>query len=333
MKKVLIQAAAVLATFLFVLGNLSCQRNDSGTTETIVISYAPFETLALLWTAEEKNFFTHNGIKATLHQYDTGAGSLDAVLKGEADIAVGPAEFPLVANAFKKEKIRAIASIDKIEFIYIVARKDRGIKQISDLKGKRIGTTIGTVAEFYLGRFLELNGMTMKDVISVDLRSPAEWVNTVVNGDVDAISTTQPSVNKIIESLGANAVVWPAQSNRPMYALIIARDEWITGHPQLINKFLKALAEAERFFIHNPAEAKAIIQKQQNLDSVYVDTIWSQNQYGLTLDMSLIAAMEDEARWMIKNNLTSEKEVPNFSDYIYETALKAVKPEAVNIIR
>ena len=43
--------------------------------------------------------------------------------------------------------------------------------------------------------------------------------------------------------------------------------------------------------------------------------------------------MEDEARWMITNNLTTEKQVPNFLDYIYEDGLKAVKPEAVNIIR
>jgi hypothetical protein len=43
--------------------------------------------------------------------------------------------------------------------------------------------------------------------------------------------------------------------------------------------------------------------------------------------------MEDEARWMIANNLTTEKQVPDFGDYIYESCLKAVKPEAVNLIR
>jgi hypothetical protein len=36
---------------------------------------------------------------------------------------------------------------------------------------------------------------------------------------------------------------------------------------------------------------------------------------------------------MIKNKLTKEKTVPNFLDYIYEDALQALKPEAVNIIR
>jgi len=41
--------------------------------------------------------------------------------------------------------------------------------------------------------------------------------------------------------------------------------------------------------------------------------------------------MEDEARWMIASNLTDEKQVPDFPDYIYESALKELKPEAVNI--
>ena len=39
--------------------------------------------------------------------------------------------------------------------------------------------------------------------------------------------------------------------------------------------------------------------------------------------------MEDEARWMIKNNLTTEKQVPDFMNYIYADGLKAIKPEAV----
>jgi len=36
---------------------------------------------------------------------------------------------------------------------------------------------------------------------------------------------------------------------------------------------------------------------------------------------------------MISNGLTSEKNVPNFLNYIYDEALSKVKPEAVNIIK
>jgi NitT/TauT family transport system substrate-binding protein len=70
-----------------------------------------------------------------------------------------------------------------------------------------------------------------------------------------------------------------------------------------------------------------------NFDDAYLEMIWQRYQFSLSLDQSLILAMEDEARWMIKNKLTKETNVPNFLDYIYEDGLKAVKPETVNIIR
>ena len=175
--------------------------------------------------------------------------------------------------------------------------------------------------------------MSMRDIAVVDIKTPAEWVEAVVNGDIDAIATAQPYANSINNRLGANAVVWSAQSNQPLYTQVISTDEWITKHPELISKFLESLSEAEGYVNTHPAEANAIVQKRLNLDADYMDTVWRQNQFSLSLDQSLVLAMEDEARWMISNNLTAEKKVPDFLDYIHEDELKAIKPESVNIIR
>ena len=297
------------------------------------MAYSPFESTALVWIAEDQRFFARNGLDVVLRKYDAGVSALDGMINGEADIAVGTNEFPLVGRALQKAGIRTVGSIAKSEFIYIIGRKDRGIEKVSDLKGKRVGTTFRTIAEFYLGRFLELNGMNMQDMVVVDLKTPEEWVNAVVNGDIDAVATAQPYANSAGEGLGTNAVVWSAQSSQPLYTQVIATNEWITRNPGLVTRFLKSLAQAEEYAIRNPAEAKAIVQKRLNLDAAYMETVWSQNQFSLSLDQSLITAMESEARWMIASNLTSEKQVPDFLDYIYEDALKTVKPEAVSIIR
>ena len=119
-----------------------------------MVSWSPFESTALLWIAEDQRFFGQNGLNMTFRKYDSGAGSLAGMMNGEADLAVGTTEFPLVGRAFRKAGIRMIASIAKSELIYLVGRKDRGIEKASDLRGKRIGTTLGTIAEFHLGRFL-----------------------------------------------------------------------------------------------------------------------------------------------------------------------------------
>ena len=297
------------------------------------MAQAQFESVALPCIAEDQQFFSRNGLNVTSRKYDTGVRALDGMVNGEADIAVGTAEYPLVGRLFQKERIRTIGNIAKSELIYLVGRRDRGIEKVSDLKGKRVGTMLRTIAHFYLGRFMELHGMKMQDITLVDLKTPAEWVDAVANGDIDAVATAQPYVNSVKDRLGANAAVWSVQSSQPLYTQVISTDEWITKNPELVVRFLKSLAQAEEYVMRNPAEAKAIIQKRLNLDAAYMETVWSQNQYSLSLDQSLIVAMEDEARWMISNGLTTEKHVPDFLNHIYEDGLRAIKPETVTIVR
>ncbi len=59
---------------------------------------------------------------------------------------------------------------------------------------------------------------------------------------------------------------------------------------------------------------------------------WSENQFSLSLDQSLLLAMQDEAQWLISNHLTNATKVPDFINYVYEDGLKTEKPSAVNII-
>lgn len=331
-------AASIVVIAIVVVGLggwflLDSQKSTERSMEPITVAYAPYEASALFWIAVDQSFFEDNGFNLTLRKYDSGAASLDGVINGEANITIGASEFPLVRKAFQSARVQAVGNIDKGDFIYIIARKDRGIYQASDLKGKKIGTAKGTVAEFHLGRFLALHGITMQGISLVDIKTPEGWVNAVADGDIDAISTAQPYANAARDRLGDNAVFWPAQSSQPVFSPIISNDDWITEHPELIERFLTSLAKADEYAATHPAEAQAIVQRRLNLSAEYMDTVWQQNQFTLSLDQSLILAMEDEARWMIKNNLTTEKHVPNFLDYIHEDELKAIKPEAVNIIR
>jgi len=175
--------------------------------------------------------------------------------------------------------------------------------------------------------------MDIKDVVVVDLKRPEEWVSSILNADVDAICTAQPYIDAIKETMGDKVVVWPTQSNQPVFGLVISSGEWIENNPEIASRFLKSLAQAEEYLTGHPAESKVIVQRWLDVDTDYMETVWSQNQYSLSLNEYLILSMEDEARWMINNNLTTEKQMPDFTEYIYEDGLKAVEPNVVNIIR
>jgi len=215
-------------------------------------------------------------------------------------------------------------------FFYLAGRKDRGVENVSDLKGKKIGVTKGAQAEFLLGRFFNLNGMDMKDIALVDVL-PSQFLEVIANGSVDAVVYNQQYDDAIKDHLGNDGVFWSVQSSQLLYSVMVCRNDWIVDHPETVTRFLRSLDLAEDYLISHPAEAKAIVQKRLNFSDAYMVTIWPKHQYSLTLDQSLVAAMEDEARWMIANNLTTEKTVPDFTDYIYTKGLEVVKPEAVNI--
>lgn len=322
-------AFTVLAVLLSALS--ACRAGDAGIGEPITIGTPPLESSALIYIAEDQGMFVSNGLSVALRGYDTGAAALNGLVNGEVEIAV-PAEYALVGKAFNKDKIRAIASIDKAEYFYLVARRDRGIQGIPDLKGKTIGVVRKTIAEFYLGRFLEQHGMTTGQATLVDV-NVAESEAAIAGDKIDAIIARPPYLNSIQERLGANAVSWKAQSNQALFAILIGRNDWITEHPERLSRLYRSLLQAEQYLIHDAPGARAIVQKKLKLDDANMAAVWSQNQFSLSLDQSLILAMEDEARWMIKNNLTPETQVPDFLDYIFEGGLKAQKPEAVNIIR
>jgi NitT/TauT family transport system substrate-binding protein len=184
-----------------------------------------------------------------------------------------------------------------------------------------------------LGRFLELNGIGLDDVTIVDTVDTVRTTEAIVNGDADAVVAFQPHVNTIQKRLGDAVLVWPVQNNQLVYGILVTRADWLAQSGDSVRRFIRALAEAEEYLVSHPDEASAIVRDRLKLDEAYVTSVWSQHQFGLSLDMSLVIAMNDEARWMIDNNLTSEKTVPDFKDYIYLDGLRAAKPEAVDIIR
>ena len=301
----------VLFTLLEVFGLWSCSKGEySGKVESITFATVPTAATTLIYIAQDQHFFAANGLSVNIKDYNTGTATTEALLKGDVDIA-WVAEFPFVHRAFAKEKISIIAVVGRFNEQYLFGRKDRGINTVADLKGKKIGIPRDTIAEFYLGRFLDLHGMAVQNVTIVDVGAQ-QSVDAILGGRVDGVVAWEPYSSQMRTQLADSAVALPIQSGQPGYGAITGRNDWIKGHPEIVNRFLKSLAQAEDYLTRNPAAAKGILQKRLKYDEVFTETIWSENQFSLSLDQSLVTAMEDEARWMIKNNLTTEKQIPNF---------------------
>ncbi|HVP77207.1 MAG TPA: NrtA/SsuA/CpmA family ABC transporter substrate-binding protein [Thermodesulfobacteriota bacterium] len=320
-----------LLLLLVLLGSWSCSKSDySGKVESVTIGAPALETNALIYIAGDKGYFEKNGLNVTIKEYDSGGAAVPGLMRNDIDIAIA-SEFVMVNHLFQQREIRAFGSIDKFENMFLIARKGPKIGKVIDLKKRRIGVPLGTIAAFYLGRYLTVHGLGPADVTILDVR-PDEAANALDAKNVDAVVTWHPHPDKIMDRYGGGIIVWPIQSSQLTYWNIIGRADWIGTHRDTINRFLRSISVAEEYAFLHPEETKGVVKKRLGYNDAYISKVWEDNQFSLSLDQSLITAMEDEARWMIKNKLTSQKKIPDFMNCIYVDGLKAVKPEAVTII-
>jgi NitT/TauT family transport system substrate-binding protein len=177
-----------------------------------------------------------------------------------------------------------------------------------------------------------LNGLSLRNATVINLQ-PAELVDAIVRGDIDAAIDYEPYVYQIQQQIGENVVVWPANLGQPAYYSIVCNETTLRERPEIAEGLLASLLQAETYVSSHPEKAKKIAQKQTNYDDQYMNNEWGKYHFSVTLSQSLITSMEDETRWKIRNNLTAATKVPDFSNYISYDTLYRLKPSAVTIIR
>ncbi len=325
-------AVAVLAICICLFACTQADQPPAGPAEKITIAFANPPYTVLADVAQMQGYFLQEGLESSPQFHSSGKATLAAVLEGKADFAT-TAETPVMFAIMKGEKIAVIATIQTSNKNHaIVARKDKGVLTLNDLKGRKIASTFGTNADFFLDAYLSVHGITRKNMEVVDLK-PGELQNALVNGDVDAVSVFQPFLIQAQKKLDDRGVTFYDEDIYSQTFNLVATQEFISKNPETVKKLLRALVKAEEFVRKNPAEAQKIVSASRKIDIDLIGEIWDGNNFSVSLDQSLVLALEDESRWAIQGGLTKETKVPNYLDYIYIDGLSSVKPEAVRILR
>lgn len=332
--RLLIRFAVAVSLLVICVIIQACTRTDNkpgGPPEMIRIANIIPPFTAPVDVAELHGYYRQQGLSAAMQKYPYGLIALQAVLEGKADFAT-VAETPIMLAIMNGEKISIIATIQtSSKNNAIIARKDR-ISTPSDLKGKKIAATFGTISEFYMDGILAMNGISKSDMEVINLK-PAAMYAALANGDIDAASTWNPPLMDMQKKLGARGITF---YNEDMYAQsisVVAKQEYIKANPEKVRKLLRALVSAEAFIRKNPAEAQRNVADFNHMDVEMIREMWGGNNYQIALDQSLILALEDESGWAISRGLTGMTKIPNYLDFIYFDGLKSVKPEAVRILR
>jgi NitT/TauT family transport system substrate-binding protein len=296
--------------------------------ESLTLGTSAIVLSSLIWVAKARGYFAEQHLDIDFRLYESGHLAIRDLLAGKLDLATAT-EFAAVSHGLERADFRIISILDQAQDQQLVARRDRGITKLSDLRNKRVGVAQNTSSEYYLHLLLILEKIRYEDIQVVNLL-PSEQVEAITKGDIDAIMVWEPFATMAKKELGTNAVSWEGQSGQDEYWLLLSTTGVIEKKSRALRRFLAALAKAEDFIKNNDIEAMGIMQKQ--LERPYLAAFWRNNRFGLGLHRPLILKMEAELEWVKSGPGTGQSDIPDVNNFVYSDALNSVEPTRIKLL-
>jgi NitT/TauT family transport system substrate-binding protein len=119
-------------------------------------------------------------------------------------------------------RITTLATIQTSNMdLAIVARNDRGIASPGDLKGKKLGVTLGTNADFFADAFLFDHGIDREKVKIIDMK-PDEMADALGAGRVDAVATFNPTLTLLKKNWATKEQYSSTSQSTPRTSALLA---------------------------------------------------------------------------------------------------------------
>ena len=281
--------------------------------------------------ASELKLLEQHGLRPALTIYHSGKAALHAMFNGEVDVAT-TATTPVVFASFKRKDFKVLATIvSSYRDSKLLARRDSGVETIQALRGKRMGVHTGTSGQLFLHGLLAEHGLKASDVVQKTIISP-RLPDALAEGTVDAIAVWEPHAYLTKQKLGDEVVELPTgESFRTTFNLAVKND-FLDGHRREMTALLRTIKEADTFIEREPIRSKRILAARLELKPDLVDALWDEYRFELSLDQSLIIALESRAQWFIEQGLIEGNETPNYLEFIDTKLMQVVSPTAMQVI-
>lgn len=314
---------SIILTLLF-----GCRQNP--VTVNLTSPKTAYSILTIV--ADQKGFFKEQGLDVKINYVNTGKIAMDDLLAGKADYA-NVVETNIAFAGFLNPDLEVFCTIEKVYDAAIIGRKDKGILQPSDLKGKNIGVLLATTSQVFLDRFLEKHNIPKDSVSITNLLPPAMQSGIIEGSGVDAISIWQPFVFNVQNALGeSNQVTFTDTEIFTGYMTLTGRKSYSDKNPKVTEKMIRAYIQAEQYVKENQQDAMKLISSFLNIPLETVQSIWSQYDLTISLDSELIADTKREGLWITQTQESHfKKELPNYTKFFNPSYLKRVSSEKVKI--
>jgi NitT/TauT family transport system substrate-binding protein len=261
--------------------------------------------------------------------YDTGAPITAQMVAEKIDIG-SMGDYPLLINGSKtqaNERARTeLVSVTgynpKGALNMVVVPPNSPANSLTDLRGQKISASVGSAGHGTLVRALSNAKIDPTTGVEVLNQQPPVGASALESGQAQALSQFVAWPGLLVFQNKAKLLYDGAELNVPTFHGVVARRDYVSQHPEVLDAFLQAQLDATQFLHDKPLEAAQIVAAGSGLPE---EVVYLYNgpggavSFDPTLKASLLQALKSDVPYL--------KSIGDFADldvdgFVSDTALR-----------
>ena len=225
-------------------------------------------------------------------EFPAGPQLLEGLNVGSVDVGfVGEAP-PIFAQAAGAQFLYIGNDPAGPEAEALVVPKDSPLRNVAELKGRKVALNKGSNVHYLLVKLLEKHGLKYSDILPIFL-PPADARAAFEKGSVDAWVIWDPFLAAVEKQTGAR-ILADGRGVVNNYAYYLAERGFVDKHGKVIEALFADLQEQGRWLKGNLKAAAAVIAPLQGLDADVVETSLRRYQFGVVPLTAAVAAEQQK---------------------------------------
>lgn len=286
--------------------------------------------------AQETGLFAKHNVPASVKLFSSGALIAPAITGKSLDMGA-TGGVPATFLAGHQVDIKVIARICEVSWAYeIMAMPSAKITKPSDITGKTVSMTYGTVSQYLILAFAQHWGIPLNSFKMVNLNG-SDQVNALVTGKVDVASLWKPFTSKARES-GAVTLETALKSDFPGRTgnvklvgdpgVLFATSDFLSKNEAATVGLLQALYEALQWAPKHEKETAQIVSRALNITPEDVIQDLKPAEFSMQFDPDLINELHNEWDFLSKQGFITGEFKQAFIDAKY---MRRAVPSMVSV--
>ncbi len=300
----------------------------------VLIFAQPLARADAIWMAQAKGFFKDEKLNVTVKWMSEGGEALRNFQDGK-DGKQGAGDFVVVSELLAVNfwqsmdgGFAAIAALARDAEGYVgVARAE--VKVPQDLKGKAIGTRLGSTNAWFLGEYLRAHGMSERDVALKNLSPDAILSWDLEGGDVAAFFVREPYAGRALTKYGDRVYRLAGAKGYIHGYMLLGTWKWyLRDHPGVAERLLRAIDKGRWYAAEHKDEVIRFAREMFSVeDTAPVEVDYGSNERVVGLDKVALDDFHNLGRWMTEAGIAKRKFDPQ--SFFDPHPLRAAVPERV----